>query len=199
VEQSRSYFKILSEYGYWEAVYSIGLNYKLTSDIDPGEFVLQAKEIPTDLHKRLEKVANTLCDKSDGHNKFLRMIQVWAVMKAPRMFWQQADTYSVGVVKSSESTEHTLLKKPLVQEDFDEDMDPIFIEKLNAFIANKDLDSAKRHLPESFLQKRIVLLNYASIRGICSQRKSHRMKQWKMLVECFKTQLKHPELLQGVL
>lgn len=47
------------------------------------------------------------------------MIQVWVKISAPRYFWSEADTYSIGVTKNSESTMHTLLNKELTEQNFE--------------------------------------------------------------------------------
>jgi len=63
-------------------------------------------------------VAKKLYNKDGGHNKFLESIQIWLDIKMPRYWWQEFDTYRVGVTKQSESTVHTVFKRELTQEDF---------------------------------------------------------------------------------
>jgi len=40
-----------------------------------------------------KKVAQILCDKDFGHNKFLESIYIWLDVTAPRYWWSEADTY----------------------------------------------------------------------------------------------------------
>jgi hypothetical protein len=101
---------IKNESGYDQAVEGIGFSYGIT-----------------DFH-RLKNVAYRLCDKDGGHNKFLESIQVWIEITAARYFWAEFDTYRVGTTKQSQSTIHTITKKPLTREDFEH---PVPLESIN--------------------------------------------------------------------
>ena len=58
----------------------------------------------------------------DEHAKVLRGVLAWAKVTAPRLFWQEFDTYRVGCEKlSSESTMHTIASRDLTVEDFEVD------------------------------------------------------------------------------
>lgn len=66
------------------------------------------------------KLMSTLVKRGDEHAKAIRGLVVFAEINAPRMFWQEFDTYRIGVEKlSSESTMHTISKRPLTVDDFD--------------------------------------------------------------------------------
>ncbi len=167
---------VVRENGYEEALYGISLSYNAD-------------------YARMPNVAKHLALLDGGHNKFLESIQVWIDIDAPRYWWSQFDTYRVGVSKQSESTMHTLTKRPLTQDDFEDYITPIFISTLNSFITNGDLTSAKAHLPEAFLQKRLVCTNYKALRGIVAQRATHKLPQWKCFISSIKRQLSYPEFL----
>ena len=47
------------------------------------------------------------------HRKFMRQIHVSVDITAPRYWWSEFDTYSVGVSKNSDSTMHTKKKETL--------------------------------------------------------------------------------------
>jgi len=168
--------KKLNECGYDEALYGISLN----------------KNQPIE---NMARVAQKLCDKDGGHNKFLEHIVVWLEIRAPRYIWQEFDTYRVGVSKSSESTMHTILKRPLTQEDFSSPIGFWQLRRLNKLIRNREFLKLKDELPEGFLQRRMVCVNYKSLRNIINQRKTHRLPHWKMMIELIISQLDHPELL----
>lgn len=54
----------------------------------------------------------------DSHAKFLRMIHVTCSIQAPLYWWKEMDQYKVSTTTNSESTMHTLTKKPLTIDDF---------------------------------------------------------------------------------
>lgn len=62
----------------------------------------------------------TLVKRGDEHAKAVRGIEVWCKICAPRGWWQEFDTYRIGVEKlSSESTMHTIGKRDLDVNDFE--------------------------------------------------------------------------------
>lgn len=142
----------------------------------------------------MPKLALKLATKDYGHNKFLESIYLWLLVTAPRYFWQEADTYRIGT-KQSESTMHTALNMVLTQENFSHNIDFYVIDLLNNFIKNKDLDNFKRHLPESFLQTRLWVINYKTLNNIIIQRHNHRLQEWKIFIQEIYKQIQHKELL----
>lgn len=143
-------------------------------------------------------VARRLRDKMEGHNKFLEQIVVWLDVTAARYWWQQMDTYRVGVSKQSESTMHTILKRPLGQHDFEGELPLETLERLNSLIERGEFDQLKKELPESFLQRRIVSLNYKAIRRMILQRRQHRLPEWHLFCREMRAQLQHPELIEDL-
>lgn len=166
--------KILKECGYEEAMLGISLSYNSSLD-------------------RMPKRAELLAPMDRGHNKFLESIVVWMDIDAPRYWWSQFDTYRIGVTKQSESTMHTLTKRELTQDDFEDAIVPSVLAILNGFISDGDTLAAKAHLPEAFLQRRIVCTNYKSLRAVVSQRKEHKLPQWQTLIRACAAQLSHPQ------
>jgi hypothetical protein len=180
--------KIINESGYETAIKGIGFSYGIED------------------FKRLESVAKKLAFKGGGHNKFLESIQVWIEVCAARYWWQEFDTYRCGVSKQSESTIHTIIKKPLTPDDFEHEVLQSTIDYVNSLIVkyNKfedvsirkhSFDLIKANLPEGFLQKRMVCTNYKTLRNMIYQRKNHRLQEWHIFIKEIKKQLKHPELL----
>ena len=141
------------------------------------------------------RVANKLFNKEGGHNVFLEQIQVWLDIDAPRYWWQQFDRYRVGTTRQSESTMHTLTKRPLTQMDFENHIPEEWLEQLNALIALKDWQTCKELLPESFLQRRIVTVNYKSLRNMVKQRQEHRLPEWQFFCKKILELIEHPEWL----
>ena len=143
----------------------------------------------------MPKVALGLANKDKGHNKFLESMVVWMDIDAPRYWWQEFDTYRVGMTKQSEATLHTLKNRPLLQEDFEDNILPSYLNYLNSCIdGNAPIDFIKNALPEGFLQCRTVCTNYKVIRNIMVQRANHKLKEWHCFCDAM-TNLKHFEYL----
>ena len=109
------------------------------------------------------------------------------------------DTYRAGVEKVSCSTMHTLMRRSLTEDDFEHDsMNEEYlrnmIASLNGSILAYSLEKEPVHkkeiwrgiieaLPQSFLQKRTVMMSYAALRNIVRQRKGHKLKEWKEFID----------------
>jgi hypothetical protein len=180
VEGGSVKIKCLGIHGIGEALFGLGLSYGLTS-VEGLESPLDA-EIGDKLVERSYKLAPL----DGGHNKFLESVQVWLLIQAPRYWWQEFDTYRVGVTKQSESTIHTLMKRQLTPDDFEGDCVVDIINLLNAFITKGDFEAVKRHLPESFLQTRMVNVNCKALRHIVAQRKGHKLQEWKYFINAIR-------------
>ena len=124
------------------------------------------------------------------HCKFLRQIFVIVDITAPRFWWSEFDTYKVGTAANSCSTMHKIGAYKFTIDMFDyDDSDVQYInsllpvlnmlrEQYNSTKSNQDLITLKRMLPESFLQKRTVTMNYAVLRAMIHQRQHHRLYHW---------------------
>lgn len=174
--------KILKEAGHCASITGLSLSYDVSFD-------------------HANKVSHVLADKDGGHNKFLESIYVWLDVTAPRFWWQEADTYRLST-KQSASTMHTIHRRNLKQEDFDEPIFPAYLDELNAKVAkyNKsksipDLVSLKNALPEGFMQRRIWVVNYKTLRNILLQRTTHRLPHWKLFCAAIRVQALAPHLL----
>lgn len=168
--------RILRESGYEEALLGLSLSFNR----DPAE---------------MAAVARRLAFKGDGHNKFLESIVVWLDVRAPRYFWQQLDTYRVGVSKQSESTMHTMTKSGLGQGQFENPLPEALLAYMNELIAADDWRAVKSVLPESFLQRRILCVNYMALQRMIRQRSSHRLPEWRQFISDVVATAAHPELL----
>jgi hypothetical protein len=161
--------------------------------------------------EKMSVVAEKLADKDGGHNKFLESIIVWLDVRAPRYFWQEADTFRLST-KQSESTMHTLTGELLeididnaksVSRFLEENFEPgsCSIETLRwIYDAAKagDLVAVKKRLPEGFLQTRMWCMNYKTLRNIILQRRTHRLPHWKEFIRQVIDQADHPELLPEI-
>ena len=174
--------KVLEEAGYDSAMQGIGLSYGKPSNA--------------------EKVSKKLCFKDGGHNKFLESMMIWVKIKAPRYWWQEADTYRIST-KQSESTMHTIMKQLNTEDDYysisclfeGKDIPMFTVEELIEYAKEKNIVKVKQLLPEGFLQTRIWCFSYKTLRSIIIQRKDHRLPHWNMFIDQVKNQIQHKDLL----
>jgi len=157
------------------------------------------------------KVAQKLADLDGGHNKFLESIVVWLDVRAPRYWWQEADTFRLST-KQSESTMHTLVDELLavdihndrsvdafIQDNFEPDAcSRQTLRTIFGAAQKKDFIGIKKRLPEGFLQTRMWCMNYKTLRNIILQRRTHRLPQWKDFIGQTLALVDHPELLPGL-
>ena len=132
------------------------------------------------------------------HRKFLRQIFVAVDITAPLYFFKELDTYKVGTVANSTSTMHKLASTPITIDCFEMgDFTPLidnfkidlswqtimtYLEQLRQrYNETKDKRYWKeliRLLPESWLQKRTITMNYENILNMYRQRKNHKLTEW---------------------
>ena len=189
-------YNVLHCAGYEQAVLGMMLSYGKTSFDDF-----------TATDEDRDRVATKLSPMDGGHNKFLEQIQYWILVQAPLFWWKQADTYRVGVSKSSESTMHKSWKNGLTQEMFET---PIFqdtLNNLNKFIdeynAEKTTTERKAYLqdliignlPDAYLQTRLLNVNAKCLRNMYFQRRDHKLKQWRDFCAWIKTELPYGDLI----
>ena len=164
------------------------------------------------------KLAKTLWKGGTEHRKWMRQVVVWVEITAPRYWFSEFDTYRVGVSANSESTMHTILKEDFNQNEFewpsfngsDWDIEAAFNDYIDIIKtvrdrANKTAGQDKEHyqqilkamLPESFLQKRTVCLNYEVLATMYRQRKNHRLPQWSKDFTSWVKTLPYPQFITG--
>jgi hypothetical protein len=171
------YVKILKEAGHDEAMLGLSLSYN-----QPVE--------------NMPLVADRLVGKGGSHAKFMESIAVWLDVRAPRYWWQQFDTYRIGVTKQSESTMHTVMKRELVQGDFD-GISTRALNETNFHIRAKDFTVVKSILPEGFLQRRVVCTNYKALAHIYWQRVRHKLPEWRQFCAELMGKLQYPQYVVG--
>lgn len=154
------------------------------------------------------KLAQALIKAGSEHRKFMRQIFVSVDITAPLYWWKEFDTYKIGTVANSTSTMHKITSQPITLDcfeidDYDGNVDcginkignecigvefeEIFITQLEylrqKYLETKDKRYWKeliRWLPESWLQKRTVTMNYENLLAMCSkgQRRFHKLNEW---------------------
>ena len=183
------FVKVLEEHGLDSALRGMAYSFRIR-----GEDVENWWE---DKKERAYQRAAKLAHMDGGHNKFLESIQVWIDVDACRSWWSQMDTYRSGVTKQSDSTMHTLAKRPPLESDFEEGTDQRVINLFKQLWEEnqKNISVLKDNLPEGYLQRRVVCTNYKTLRNIIAQRRGHRLKYWDVFCANILGQVEHPELL----
>ena len=181
---------ILEEHGYRLAIMGMSYSYM--------DRALDVCEWWKEQQFKAEKRAALLAPKDGGHNSFLESITVWIDIEAPRCWWSEMDRYRVGKTQLSQSTMHTLSKRPPMEDDFEKGTP---LEVIDAFRevwdrVKGDITLLKLALPEGFLQRRLVCTNYKVLRNIIAQRTGHRLKFWQQFIDDVIAQVDHPELLR---
>lgn len=159
-----------------------------------------------DLMTRLSKAGT-------DHRKFMRMIVVYADITAPLYWWKEYDTYKVGTVANSCSTMHRIHEKEFTLDNFShEHLDVKTIEVLRNTIkvlndyrnlyVNYNSDDFEINgcpskkdfwwqmiqlLPQSYNQKRTVMLNYEVLANIYHSRNAHKLTEWVDFCKWIKT------------
>lgn len=152
------------------------------------------------------KLAQKLIKAGSEHRKFLRQIFVSVDITAPLYWWKEFDTYKVGTVANSTSTMHKLASTPITKDCFEmDDFEEVRIDCISQYVeTNSDFwdyvitaceelrqkyneTKDKRYwkelirlLPESWLQKRTVTMDYENLLAMCSkgQRRFHKLTEW---------------------
>ena len=187
----------LKHTGVDECLQGLGLSYGLTSPYECWQ------DVPDEVQERVKSVAQKLAGKGGGEDKFLRMVQYWWSIQAPRYWWSEADTFKISTTAQSESTMHTIMHRELTQEDFEKPISYPYLYHLNLLIKKyketKDKElflQLKNDLPEGFLQRRIWQLSLAQMLNIYRQRKAHRLPEWRQVCDVF---VEHtPAFLKGM-
>ena len=164
------------------------------------------------------KLAKNLWKGGTEHRKWMRQVIVWVEITAPRYWWSEFDTYKIGTSANSESTMHTILKEDFnisqfewpkfngsdwdIMAAFNDYIDTIKIVRDRANeVTGSDREyyqqMLKGMLPESFLQKRTVCLNYEVLATMYRQRKNHRLPQWSKDFVSWINTLPYNEFITG--
>ena len=155
------------------------------------------------------ELTQRLIKAGSEHRKFLRQIFISVDITAPLFWWKEFSTYKIGTVANSTSTMHKLASTPITKDCFEMgDFEQVtftrdsagidimlstqntwngIISDLEAlrqkYLETKDKRYWKeliRLLPESWLQKRTITMNYENLLSIVNQRKNHKLTEWSI-------------------
>lgn len=179
-----------------------------THQTPEGDWVTDWKEYA--IGPKDERLMQTLIRSGPEHRKFMRQIMVSVDITAPLYWWKEFDTYKVGTVANSTSTMHKLTSAPITIDCFEiddyddqlavdssnghwhtdmawnyiiercEDLRQMVLKTEDPVESKKYWKELVRILPEAWLQKRTVTLNYENLLAICSksQRRFHKLTEW---------------------
>jgi len=176
---------------------------KLDSYLDENENIIH-------LGKNDLKLCKTLVKAGSSHRKFLRQINIYCDITANLKFYDEFDTY-IHVVKNSTSQMHLLTKRDFTIDDFSNEVTSFTakehlletIDTLNNLryqyinFENFDVEYTKKDvwrdiielLPQSYLYTRTVMFNYEVFLSMYSQRKNHKMIEWRELMNTLRNDL----------
>lgn len=187
--------KILDVQGFEQAIKGMRNSRNSWSRMDSVDDIVGSNDL---------KLMNRLFNAGTEHRKYARMITVWIDINAPLYWWKEFDQYKIGTVSNSCSTMYTLMNKPFELKDFS--IDKLYaygvyaervIDDLNELRewclkernskVKKDLwYSIVQLLPESYNQRRTIMMNYEVVARIIQQRKGHKLEEWKQLIDVLK-------------
>lgn len=159
--------------------------------------VCRNKQLDFDIGYNDNDLMLKLSKAGTAHRKYMRMITVYADITAPLYWWKEFDTYKVGTVANSCSTMHKIHAKEFERSDFSIEhlincgsqrwaarMDGI-ISALNVARMKYIVTNDKKYwwqmiqlLPNSYNQKRTVMLNYEVLANIYNSRRNHKLDEW---------------------
>lgn len=193
----------LEEAGYESALYGLSTSF-MTEGTGYFEWWTPEKR------EQMARLAKKQAHMDGGHNKFLEHMMTWWRIRAPRGWWQEADTYRLES-KQSASTMHTIQRRELLPSDFAPDTPLTVIHATNDVLrevtenftktgrlAGRELETVKWALPEGFLQTREWRLSYKTLRNIILQRRTHRLRLWQEFILEVRSQVNHPDLLPSL-
>lgn len=146
------------------------------------------------------KLLLNLTRSGESHRKVIRMFHIQMDITAPLYWWKDYDTYKVSTVANSCSTMHKIHAKEFELSDFSHDqlgdagknMLFLTIDYLNAYrqifidsgMKDKDAWYAMiQMLPTSYMQKRTVDFSYETALRLISDRKNHKLKEFRDLCD----------------
>ena len=149
------------------------------------------------------KLAQLMIGAGTDESKFLRQIFISMDITAPLYWWKEFDTYKVGTVANSCSTMHKLDAYPITKDMFSWDnvgepgerfwatVDTIIEECERLRLLYKETGDKTywralvQLLPNSWMQKRTVTLNYQVARAQYFARRYHKLIEWHALCDAY--------------
>lgn len=161
------------------------------------------------------KLMKNLTKAGSDHAKYLRMINVTMDVTAMQPWWMEFDTYKVGTVRNSCSKMHKIHVKEFTIDDFEhrgiDEVGEVATDALWMLIdvcnhlRNKFNETQEKKywralielLPEGYLMRATVQLNYEVLRHQYHARKNHKLVEWHEYCDWIKMLPYAKELIIG--
>lgn len=161
---------------------------------------VDTNEVNGDMTECIKKLAQS--GKGEGHDQFLTGIRVAFDLTLTVKAWTEAERYRFLEFVSSQSTMHRISKFDLDRQ-YSKYVDPRMIEIMNElkdrYNETQDPEDYLRLLysnPCGFKLTARMTTNYRALKTIYSQRKNHRLPEWRAFCEWIKT-LPYSTLITG--
>lgn len=137
------------------------------------------------------------CQGGEGHDNYLKGINVQLDVSAPLYWWKEAQRYHWFEFISSQSTMHCLLKFDIGSQCVDE-TDPLIIKRMGELVGeynaipdddeHRDQKKAKwrvlvASLPCGFCLSATMTTNYQQLKTMYHQRRNHKLKEWHVFCD----------------
>lgn len=157
------------------------------------------------------QLMNKLASAGPVHAKYRRMIVVYADITAPLYWWKQFDTYKVGTISNSCSTMHKIADSPITMKDFSAEHLGVpgravlknIVDTLDYYretytrTQNKaDWWQIIQLLPESYNQRRTIMINYENLSAMYRDRRNHKLDEWHVFCDWVEN-LPYSEVITG--
>ena len=176
-------------YGLYESVIASGYPMQVDT-FDMDKVVIGDKDL-----KRVKHLGNAT--PGSGHDCFAKGVTVQFDLQVPEYIWRQLDRYHFIDYVSSQSKMHRILKM-----DIDKACNKYVLESTKTNLKslidlyNKEtVDLAKKELfnhiianaPCGLMLTARMTTNYLQLKSIVNQRSNHKMQEWRLLCDYFKT------------
>ena len=170
------------------------MSFKLVDNVQVYglEESIKASKYPmaTDTSKCTNEITKTVkslgsSGKGEGHDQFLTGITVQFDLTFTNKGWVEAERYRFLYFVSSQSTMHRITKFNL-DEAYNEYVDPRMIDIMKELVAQHTADPTPENYlkvlysnPAGFRITARMTTNYRELKTIYSQRKNHRLPEWR--------------------
>lgn len=176
-------------YGLNESIIASGYPMQVDT-FDMNKVVICDKDL-----KRVKHLGNAT--QGSGHDCFAKGVTVQFDLQVPEYIWRQLDRYHFIDYVSSQSKMHRILKM-----DIDKTCNKYVLESTKTNLKslidlyNKEtVDLAKKELfnhiiantPSGLMLTARMTTNYLQLKSIVNQRSNHKMQEWRLLCDYFKT------------
>ena len=177
--------------------------YDLKESIEASKYpmAIDTSMVNDEITDRTMKLANS--NKGEGHDQFLTGCLVAFDLTCTNKMWVEMERYRFVYFVSSQSTMHRSSKFDL-EKQCNNLVDKCIVKRVEElkqeYLANPTAENYLKlvyNLPSGFELTARLTTNYRSLKTIYSQRKNHRLKEWRDFCKWIET-LPHSELITGI-